>query len=330
MKLRLAILFLFVFLVTPLLFGQKKGKEEPEKFLIMVGGTFAKPKIIPAMDKLAITQLRVNYKMTTTARAMTNAKKDDGIIAGAKITASVETTDGQLTPADFQEITDHGYSYFQKVLNDNGIATVAWDVIAATEFYKSGDEDTKEKTEKSDNVYYTSVANNGNVLYAGVIGFAGGKGKKAAKFCEEVGAPAAFFNVTVEFADIYIDIDGDDSETSNMYVIKKTRTMKYNSAVQANMKTIPTGQKGFSMLFNEKYVGEGLALQRDIDGMKGYETGISQDPSKMKNNPFRFAKEMVPVVIETTRQGYKDAAKKALENYANEFVAMVNAKKKSS
>jgi hypothetical protein len=64
--------------------------------------------------------------------------------------------------------------------------------------------------------------------------------------------------------------------------------------------------------------------------MTGYETSISQDPSKMKNNPFRFAKEMVPVVIETTREGYKNAAKKALEAYANEFVAMVNAKKKSS
>jgi hypothetical protein len=332
MKIKATILLAMMLFAASYLFGQKKGdKGEPEKFSIIVGGTFAKPKIIPAMDRIALAQLRVNYKMTTTARAQSNPKKDD-VIAGVKITASLETTDGQLTPADFQEVTNYFYSYFQKSLKDSGIDTVAWSKIAASDFYQSGADDTKEKTgdDGSSNVYFTSIANKGNLLYGGFIGFAFGKGKKATNFCEEMGAPAGFFNVTVEFADILIDIDVDTKESRDMYYITKTRSFKYNSAVKPNVKVIPGGQKGLSMFWNDKSQSEGLSQLKDMEGAGGYQTNMSQDASRMKNNPFRFAKEMTPVVIETTREQYKAAAKKALENYANEFIAMVNEKKKSS
>src|SRR5690349_498090 len=202
MKTRALIVLAIAFCVSTISNAQKKGdKEEQSKFDIAVGGSFAKPKIIPAMDKLALVQIRIDYKMTTTARAMTNAKKDDGMIAGAKITASLETTDGQLVPADFQEITDHFYNYFQKALQDGGIGTVDWATVAMTDFYQTGKEDTKEKTESSGNVYFTSVANNGGVIWGGFAGLAFGKAKKATKFCEEVGAPAGFFNMVVEFAE---------------------------------------------------------------------------------------------------------------------------------
>src|SRR5689334_8427735 len=131
MKTKSTIVVCVLLMTATLVYGQKKGaKEEPEKFIITVGGSFAKPKIIPALDKLALTQLRINYKMTSTAKAMTNQKQDDGIIAGAKITASLETTDGELSPVDFQEITDYAYTYFQKALKDNGIEPVDWNKIA--------------------------------------------------------------------------------------------------------------------------------------------------------------------------------------------------------
>ncbi|HNI96129.1 MAG TPA: HrcA family transcriptional regulator, partial [Leptospiraceae bacterium] len=50
-----------------------------------------------------------------------------------------ETTDGKLTDADFQEITDHFYNYFQRKLAAAGIDSVAWSTIAGTDFYKTAD-----------------------------------------------------------------------------------------------------------------------------------------------------------------------------------------------
>lgn len=306
-----------VLVVSGALFAQPS---DASKMDILVGGSFAKPKIIPALDKLALAQVTVNYKVTSTAKVVSR-EKGTGAIAGAKLTAFLETTDGKLTEADFQEVTDHFYTYFQRKLQENGIDSVAWATITATDFYRNADEKAPSSEQGSTaNVWFTRTARNGNVMYGGGIAFAFGKIKKASAFCEEIGAPAAFIYVTVDFADILLDVD---IKTSGLgyYAVSKTRTWKYNSAVRPEMKVVPTDLSTNSLFWNEKSQSESLALRKDIAGGMAYQDNISQDPARMKNSMWAFSKEMHPVVIETTRDKYKAAAKLALEKYADAFLA---------
>ncbi|MFN8395892.1 MAG: hypothetical protein U0176_14745 [Bacteroidia bacterium] len=60
-------------------------------------------------------------------------------------------------------------------------------------------------------------------MYGGGIAFAFGKIKKASAFCEEIGAPAAFIYLNVDFADILLDVDIKSSTYSGYYSITKTR-----------------------------------------------------------------------------------------------------------
>ncbi|MFN8395891.1 MAG: hypothetical protein U0176_14740 [Bacteroidia bacterium] len=104
--------------------------------------TFGKPKIIPNATKLGLAQVTINYKVTSTAKVVSR-EKSTGAIAGAN-RLLLETTDGKLTDADFQEITDHFYNYFQRKLAAAGIDSVAWSTIAGTDFYKTADEKAPE------------------------------------------------------------------------------------------------------------------------------------------------------------------------------------------
>jgi hypothetical protein len=287
---------------------------------VVVGGTFAKPKIIPGLTKLAIAQITISYKLTSTGKVI-GKEKSTGQMAGAKLTAFLETTDGNLNEADFQEITDYFYSYFQKKLASSGIDTVAWSTIAATEFYKSADEKAPDPGgSTSANAWMNSSANKGNVIYGGSIAFAFGKAKKAGKFCEEIGAPAGFFNLNVDFADILLDVDI-KTTGGGFYSVPTSRTWKYNSQVKAEVKVTPTDFNTNTLFWNEKMGSEALIVRKDIAAGVNYSDNVSQDVSRKKNNPWAFAKEMNPVVIETTRVKYKEAAKKALEKYADAFVA---------
>lgn len=295
-------------------------KSEADKLEIGVGGTFAKPKIIPGLTKLAVAQATINYKLTTTTRVV-GKEKGTGAIAGAKLTAFLETTDGKLTDEDFQECSNHFVTYLTQKLNENGITTVPWASITGTEFYKNSAEKTAEGSgENGANVWVTNTANAGNIMYGGGIAFAFGKAKKAGAFCEELGAPAAFFHITVDFADIYLDVDIKSTEHEGYYMITKTRTWKYNSAVNAEMKVIPSSL-GMTLFWNEKMGSESLYPVQDISSGMPYQDHISQDTERMKNSMWAFSKEMEPVVIETTREKYKAAAKAALERYADAFIA---------
>ena len=287
--------------------------QDPDALKIMVGGTFAKPKIMPNLEKFAIAQLTVNYKLSSTQMTVGKEKTFMGgsNMAGAKITAYLETTDGELTEADFQEVTDHFYAYFQKKLKSSGIDTVAWSKITATEFYKDNDEKDDDKEDKNQ-VKVTNNANKGARIYGGATAFAFGKGKKATKFCEEVGAPAGFFHLTVDFADLMADV--------NIKTGRDKRTTTYSSSVKPDMKVAPN--TGLTLLWNEKYQSESLMVQKDISSDYTYHTSLTEDPSRIKNRAFAFAKSMKPVVIETTREQYKTAAKKALEKYADTFIAV--------
>ncbi len=289
--------------------------QDPDAIKIMVGGTFAKPKIMPNLEKFGIAQLTVNYKLTSTQTTIGKEKTFMGgsNMAGTKITAYLETSDGELTEADFQEITDYFYSYFQKKLKSSGVDTVAWSKIAATEFYKDNDEKADDKEDKNQ-VKVTCNANKGARIYGGYTAFAFGKTKKATRFCEEIGAPAGFFHLTVDFADLAAD--------ANIKTGREKRTITRSSSVSPNMKVVPTGGTGFSLLWNEKTQSESLVMQKDISSGVTYHTNLTEDPSRIKNKAFAFAKSMKPVIIETTREQYKAAAKKALEKYADTFIAL--------
>ena len=294
--------------------------QDPDALKIMVGGSFAKPKIMPRLERLAIAQLTVNYKLTSTQTTVGKEKSFMGgsKMAGAKITAYLETTDGELTEADFQEVTDHFYSYFQKKLKSSGIDTVAWSKITATDFYKSNEDEADGKEEKeADQVKVTCNAKKGARIYGGSTAFAFGKAKKATNFCEDVNAPAGFFNVTVDFADLMADVDIKTQRSEK----KEKTTTSYSASTKPNMKVTPVANAGFTLLWNEKSQSESVVVQKDIASGLPYHTGLTQDPSRIKNRAFAFAKSMKPVVIETTREQYKAAAKKALEKYVDTFIA---------
>lgn len=308
--------------------GIAQAQDDASKLEVVVGGTFGKPKIIPNATKLALAQITINYKITSTAKVVSR-EKSTGAIAGAKLTAFLETTDGKLTEADFQEITDHFYHYFQRKLKENGVDTVAWSTIAGTEFYKTADEKAPGGEQGGTaNVGFTRSAHNGNIMYGGVIGFAFGKIKKASSFCEEIGAPAAFLYLNVDFADILLDVDIKSSTYSGYYSITKTREWKYNSAVLAKVMVTPSDGNSNSLFWNEKSGSEGLLVRGDISANTQYADEVSQDQSRMKNSMWAFSKEMKPVVIETTREKYKAAAKASLERYADAFVQMQKSLKK--
>jgi hypothetical protein len=303
--------------VLQLSFAQGDG----EKFQIITGGTFGKPKIVPKLTKLALAQITVNYKITTEERVIGKEKRS-GSVAGAKVTAYLQTTDGDLTESDLQEVTDYFYSYFQKKLKASGIDTVGWSTIAATDFYKSNKVDEeKDGGERAGNVWVTRTANNGNTIYGGGLVFTFSKAKRASRFSEEIGAPAAYFFVTLDFADVMVNVDIKTSTSGSLYYTTKTKSTKFKSAVNPEMKVVTSNQS--SLFWNEKTQAESLLLKQDLESVGGYSDNISEDASKGRSGlakAFAFRKEMTPVVIETTREKYKAAAKKALEKYADAFV----------
>jgi hypothetical protein len=284
-----------------------------------------KSKVIGRMDRLAIAQLTVSYKMTTTAKAV-GQDKSSGNIAGARVSAYLETTDGEMTDSDFQEITDYFYSYFQKQLKLNGIDTVAWGDIAATDFYKNGsvkeDEDKGKEEGSGGNTYVKSSAHNGNKLHGKELAFAFGKIKKASAFCEELGAVAGFFYFTLDFAEVLVNVELSSKEESLYYgtVTKKT---KYTWAIDPTMHVYQS-DLGFCLFWNKKDQSENIPIgPHGIAGDLKYAGNITEDVSKARTGlakQFAFRKELTPVVIETTKEKYKAAAKKTLEKYADAFV----------
>ncbi|MCD2423898.1 hypothetical protein LQ567_14065 [Niabella pedocola] len=297
-----------------------ENKQNAEKIKLMLAGTFAKPRILPGLQKFAIAQLSITYKLNT-SESVIGKERSTGAMAGAKLKAFLETTDGELTQEDFQEITDYFYHSFQRKLKAAGIDTVAWSAIANTDFYKSQD-DRKPEFDKEQVVIATN-ANNGNTLWAGKTGFAFGKIKKAMRFCDELGADAGYFYLTLDFADILLDVKINSGEKQHMFFIEKTRTFKYSGAVIPRMvvSANTNANAALSMLTNGKGGTETLVIMNNLEGDGGYSDKVSQDPSRLKRNLFAFAKSLNPVVIETTRAKYKEAAKQSLDKYADAFIA---------
>ena len=293
-----------------------------------------KPKILSKLDKLALAQITINYKLVTTAKTVAQEKKT-GQTAGARVTAILETTDGELSENDFQEISDYFYSYFQKTLKANGIDTVAWSTIAATDFYKNTaeneDESKDDKNAKGGNTWVTNTAHKGNILHGkSELGFAFGKIKKGAAFCEEIGAPAGFFYLTVDFADVKVNLDI-NTKVESMYYSRSTTKKTYAWGVDPTILSVGQPEKGLTLFWNKKSQGEILFQQQDMETKFKYHDAMGEDPSRARSGlakQFAFRKELTPFVIETTKAKYKEAAKKALEKYADAFVAKAQGLKK--
>ncbi|WP_157557938.1 hypothetical protein [Niabella aurantiaca] len=297
-----------------------EDKQNAEKLKLMLAGTFAKPKILPNLQKFAIAQLSITYKLNTSESTI-GKERSTGAIAGAKLKAFLETTDGQLTQEDFQEITDYFYHSFQKKLKAAGIDTVSWGVITNTDFYKK--QDDKKPEFDREQVIIATNANNGNTLWGGKTGFAFGKAKKAMRFCDELGADAGYFYLTLDFADILLDVKIKSSEKQHIYTIEKTRSFKYSGTVipQMVVSANTRANAALSMLLNGKGGVETIVIMNNLEGDESYSEKISQDPSRLKRNGFAFAKSLNPVVIETTRAKYREAAKRSLDKYADAFIA---------
>lgn len=346
------IFFLLLLALTFSAYSQDE-KTVDQTLKMYVGGSFAKPKIFGKMDKIAIAQSSIYFKTVTTRevveteRNVFGQRKSGGGSVAGRLTAYLETTDGELADADFQELADGYYTYLTAKLKENGIEAVDWSAITNAEFYKEQGMDVDDikkdmnEMKKKGQIYAHINANNGNTLWRYSItggispGFAFGKAKKAAKFSEEVGGDLAFMHIIVDFADIILDGDVKTGETTNygaggLTTITKTNKWKMDASVGANVK-IAAG--GMSMFYNKKNQTESMGVNKEISSGVPYSTSVEQDPTrqKLRNKDNMFAKDfnMTPVVIYTTKAQYKSAAKKALENFADIFILKIKYSKKA-
>ncbi len=337
-------------LLTTAALAKDKDKSEnssnpADALTVTGGGTFAKVKILSKMDKLSIAQYIVNFKQASTVAITKREKKFTGIghsygsAATASVTAYLETTDGELTADDFQEVADYGYNYFQAALKKAGFDTVAWSAITGTDMYREGKEegdDEREQERKGGNWWTPVSARHGSMMYnrKQLGGFAFGKAKRAARLSEETGGAGAYLNLTVDFADIDVDVDvktsGYRSTWSPGYNASYPVTkMSSKTTVRAMMKV--AGNGGLSMLYNEKNVAEAANLTSDVPAEIDYTTEITEDAERAKKRRAMFSfstkLESTPVVISTTRDKYKAAAKRALEKYADVWIEKIKESK---
>ena len=329
-------------------------KSVDETFKMYAGGTFGKGKMFGKMEKLALAQTSIYFKTATTREVIENErgvfgqrKSGGGSVAG-RITAYLETSDGELTDADFQELADGFYTYLSGKLKENGISTADWNAISNAEFYKEQGTDVDDvkkdmdEMKKKGQIYAHINSNKGNTLWRYNItggmspGFAFGKAKKAAKFSEELDADLAFMHIVVDFADIMLDGDVHTGTkhsygADGMTKITKTKNWKMDASVGAHVKV--AANAGMSMFYNQKNLTESMGISRDVSSNTQFATSVAEDPNreKLRKKDNLFAKDfnMTPVVITTTKAQYKAAAKKALENYADFFVAKIRFSKKA-
>ena len=112
------------------------------------------------------------------------------------------------------------------------------------------------------------------------------------------------------------------TKTEGLYYGKTTKNTKYTWAVDPMMSLGPS-DLGYTLFWNEKDRGELLLQNGQIAGGVAYADNLTEDVSKARSGlakQFAFRKEFTPIVVETTKEKYKAAAKKTLEKYADAFV----------
>lgn len=283
-------------------------------------GTFGKPDVAKKTSKMALTQVRVHYKIVTTKAVST---RDNG----AKVTVYL---DGAMTNDDLQKLTDEFYASLQNKLTKLGISFVDWPAIAGTEYYNDREEATAEKNNvnadgKNGQAWVSFTANKGPVFYRYSVDqtqafgnelLAYSKMKKIAKMCETLDADFGTFDVVLDFTAI-------DLSTSKDTVWQEDgRYLSYGADYNIGaMMSVPqsytlfvTRKNGFDQYASKLPVG-----QRDFFSGKPFE---DKNKAALKTKAIfgdtRFT--FTPVVIDAKRELYVAAARRALELYADMFV----------
>lgn len=312
--------FLFAFLAVFALQIPASAQYEriaDETIQYLKAGTFGKPDVIKKTSKMALSQVRVHYKIVTTKAAET---RDNG----AKVTVYL---DGEMTNQDLQNLTNEFYAMLERKFGALGIEFVDWDAITKTEYYNNREEATLEKNNVNADggngqAWVSFTANQGPVFYRydlvkayGEL-LAAGKWKKIQKMIETLGADFASFDVVVDFTTV-------DLATSKDVVWEDgSKYMRYGANMNvAAMMSVP---QSYALFINQKngldqYASKLPVGQRDFFSGKPY-----QDESKAAyktrtifgNDRFTFT----PVVINARRDLYIAAARRALELYADIFV----------
>lgn len=298
-------------------FAQGFEKIADETIGYVKASTFGKPDVAKKMNKLALSQVRVHYKIVTTRAAET---RDNG----AKVTVYL---DGAMTNEDLQNLTNEFYASLQRKLGALGIEFVDWDAITKTEYYNNREEATAEKNNinadgGNGQAWVSFTANQGPVFYRYELnkGFgellAYGKMKKINKFTESLGADFASFDVVVDFTAIELATSKDTVWQDGGKYLKYGANMNV-----AAMMSVP---QSYVLLINQKngfdqYASKLPVGQRDFFSGKPF-----QDESKAAyktrtifgDTKFTFT----PVVIDAKRDLYIAAARRALDLYADMFV----------
>jgi Flp pilus assembly protein TadD len=279
--------------------------------------TFGKPDVAKKTNKLALSQVRVHYKIVTTRAAET---RDNG----ARVTVYL---DGAMTNQDLQQLTDEFYVTLQRKLGALGIEFTPWADIAKTEYYNNREEATAEKNNVNADggngqAWVSYTANQGPIFYRYDLtkGYgellAYGKMKKINKFTETVGADFASFDVVVDFTAIELATSKDTVWQDGGKYLKYGANMNV-----AAMMSVP---QSYTLLINQKngfdqYASKLPIGQRDFFSGKPYqdETKVAYKTKTIFGDT-KFA--FTPVVIDAKRELYIAAARRALELYADMFV----------
>ncbi len=299
--------------------AQSFEKLADETITYLKAGTFGKPDVAKKTTKLALSQVRVHYKIVTTRAAET---RDNS----AKVTVYL---DGAMTNQDLQNLTNEFYIILQRKLGALGIEFADWDAITKTEYYNNREDVTLEKNNVNADggngqAWVSFTANNGPVFYRYNVdqtkGFgellAFGKMKKIGKMTETLDADFASFDVVVDFTAIEFATSKDTVWQDG------TKYLKYGANYNiAAMMSVPQSYALFidRKLKFDQYASKLPVGQRDFFSNKPYEDA-SKAAYKTKtifgNTKFTFT----PVVIDARRELYIAAARRALELYADIFV----------
>lgn len=281
--------------------------------------TFGKPDIAKKTGKLALSQVRVHYKIVTTRAAET---RDNG----ARVTVYL---DGEMTNDDLQRLTDEFYTILQTKLGALGITFADWNAIAATEYFNDREEASAEKNNiNSDGgngqAWVSFTANKGPVIYRYSVDqtkmfgnelLAYSKMKKLSKMAETLDADIATFDAVVDFTSILLNTEKDTIwQDGGKY-------LRYGA--NYNIGAMMSVPQSYVLFLNRKngfdqYASKLPIAQRDFFSDKPYE-----DASKVAYKTktiFGDAKfTFTPVVINAKRDLYIAAARRALSLYADVF-----------
>jgi len=292
-----------------------------ETIVYYKSGTFAKPDVVRKMTRVALSQVRVHYKIVTTKAVET---RDNG----ARVTVYL---DGEMTNQDLQRLTDEFYATLQRKLGALGIGFADWNEITKTEYYNDRENATAEKNniyaDAGDGQAWVSfTAHNGPVFYRfnpapGGKTFANeligaGKSKKIAKMSEALDAVFGTLDVVVDFTAI-------EMATSRDVIWEDgAKYLKYGA--DSNVAAMMSVPHSYAMFMDKKYkfdaYGSALPVaERSFLGSRPYEDrskAALKTRTIFGDSKFTFT----PVVIDARRDLYLSAARRVLDLYADVFV----------